>query len=150
MFLLTILEQSSKYVSIFESMGRLPELLKYYRKCQKGMLLQKWRNMLEIDQDESVTHWMHNYYDFLLSHWHSQLKWCNHVFPSNKGVVTLVEVYTDLLLSLDPSFNECIDAALKQQSNKLDLLLQLKQITKQFANNLQAIIENVDQRKLYA
>lgn len=77
----------------------------------------------------------------LLSNWHAQVKWFNVVF-GQQPVLILTEIYTDLLTSIDPSFNECIDAALKQQTDKLGLLLENKLITKQFATNLFNLIEN--------
>lgn len=129
-------------MKIFSSIGRLPQLLKYYHNCQKDTLLKKWRNQLEIEQEVSVTQWIHNYYDILLSNWHTQYKWFNQVFPNHSAVDLLMGIYTDLLTSLDPSVNECVDAALKQISEKLPFLLELKQITKQFATNLLNVIQS--------
>lgn len=144
-----VLEQSLLYVRIFSSMGRIPQLLKYYHNCQKDNLLKKWRNQLEIEQDESVAQWIHNYYDILLSHWHAQYRWFNQVFPFNSSSDILIDIYVDVLTSLDPSISECMDAALKQTSEKLVFLYEVKQITKQFATNLVKIIDpNVVQGKL--
>ncbi|XP_015429189.1 PREDICTED: conserved oligomeric Golgi complex subunit 7 [Dufourea novaeangliae] len=136
------LEQSKVYVDIFNKMERLPQLLKYYHNCLKVSLGQEWRRTIELAQDENVTYWLHTYYDKLLSSWHDQVKWCNQVFP-NTSIVILIEVYTDLLRSLDPSIPECIEAILKQHSNvmQLTLLLELKQITRHFAVNLHGAIE---------
>jgi hypothetical protein len=39
----------------------------------------------------------------------------------------------------------CIDAALKQQSDQLTFLMDLRQITKHFAMNLQVAIESASQ-----
>ncbi|KAF2904970.1 hypothetical protein ILUMI_01213 [Ignelater luminosus] len=134
-------EESIMYVRIFSSIGRLPQLIKYYHKCQKDVLLKKWRNQLEIEQDESVVQWIHNYYDILLSNWHTQCKWFNQVFPNQPTTDSLINIYVDVLSSVDPSLPECTDAALKQVSDKLGLLYEIKQITKQFAMNLINIIE---------
>lgn len=103
--------------------------------------MKKWRNQLEIEQDESVAQWIHNYYDILLSHWHTQYKWFNQVFPNNSASDILMDIYVDVLTSLDPSISECIDAALKQLSEKLVFLHEVKQITKQFATNLINVID---------
>lgn len=134
-------EQSLFYVRIFSSIDRLPQLLKYYHNCQKDILLKKWRNQLEIEQDESVTQWIHNYYDILLSNWHTQYKWFNQVFPSYSASNILMEIYIDVLSSLDPSLNECIDAALKQISEKLTFLHEIKQIMQQFSTNLLNVMD---------
>lgn len=71
-----------------------------------------------------------------------QVKWCHQVFPST-SVDVIIEIYADLLRSLDPGIPECIEALLKQHTNamQLSLLLELKQITRHFAVNLQGAIE---------
>lgn len=104
--------------------------------------MKKWRNQLEIEQEVSVTQWIHNYYDILLSNWHTQFKWFNQVFPNHSATDSLVEIYIDVLTSLDPSVNECVDAALKQTAEKLNFLYELKQTTKQFAVNLLNVIQS--------
>lgn len=116
--------------------------MKYYHNCQKDVLLKKWRNQLEIEQDESVTQWIHNYYDILLSNWHTQYKWFNQVFPSHSAIDALAEIYIDVLKSLDPSINECVDAGLKQTSDKLPFLHEIKQIMQQFATNLLNVLNS--------
>lgn len=133
------------YVRIFTSIGRLPQLMKYYHKCQRDILLQKWRNQLEIEQDESAVQWIHNYYSILLSNWHTQHRWFNQAFPNESAVNAFIDIYIDVLSSLDPSLNECIDAALKQVSEKLSFLYDVKQTTKQFADNLINVVNQTSQ-----
>lgn len=142
-----ILEQSQTYARIFTSIGRLQQLLKYYQKCQKDILLKKWRNQLEIEQDESTLQWIHNYFNILLSNWHTQYRWFNQVFASESAVNSLIDIYVDILKSLDPSLNECIDAALKQVTDKLGFLYDVKQSTRQFEESLVKIIEQGVQGK---
>lgn len=71
-----------------------------------------------------------------------KVKWCHQVFP-NTSIDILIEVYADLLKSLDPGIPECIEAVLKQNSNavQLSILLELKQMTRHFAVNLSGAIE---------
>lgn len=78
-----------------------------------------------------------------------KVKWCHQVFPNTSADI-LVEVYSDLLRSLDPSIPECIEAVLKQHSNavQLSILLELKQMTKHFAVNLNGAIETSLRGKL--
>lgn len=127
-------------MKIFKSIGRLPQLIKYYQKCQKDILLKKWRNQLEIEQDESTTQLIHNYYNFLLSNWHTQYRWFSQVFEEESPTHALTDIYIDVLSSLDPSMNECIDATLKQVTDKIAFLSDVKQSTKDFAENLKKII----------
>lgn len=103
--------------------------------------MKKWRTQLELEQDESVVQWIHNYYGILLSNWHTQFKWFNQVFIGEAAVDSLINIYVDVLNSLDPSFNECIDAALKQVQDKLAFLYDVKQVSRQFAENLSNVIE---------
>ncbi|KAL3278698.1 hypothetical protein HHI36_016232 [Cryptolaemus montrouzieri] len=141
-------EQSKVYVEIFSSIERLPQLMKYYHKCQKEALLKKWRIILEKDQDECVTYWMHSFYDLLISNWHTQNKWCNQVFTDQLASEVLIDIYIDVLTSIDPSFNDCIDAALKQVNDKLNLLLEVKQTMLQFCNSLNNLMKQTFQGKV--
>ncbi|GLH07427.1 Conserved oligomeric Golgi complex subunit 7 [Gryllus bimaculatus] len=138
------LDQSRVFIRVFTSIDRLAQLLKYYHKCQKGALLQQWSHLVE-EQDEGVQEWLHKFYDKLLSHWHEQVKWCGQVFSNPSSMHTLVALYADVLSSLEPSPNVCIDAALKQQSDQLRFLMELKQLTKHFAGNLQVAVESAVQ-----
>ncbi|KAK7872478.1 hypothetical protein R5R35_014269 [Gryllus longicercus] len=140
------LDQSRVFIRVFTSIDRLAQLLKYYHKCQKGALLQQWSHLVE-EQDEGVQEWLHKFYDKLLSHWHEQVKWCGQVFSNPSSMHTLVALYADVLSSLEPSPNVCIDAALKQQSDQLRFLMELKQLTKHFAGNLQVAVESAVQGK---
>lgn len=78
-----------------------------------------------------------------------KVKWCHQVFP-NTSIDIVIEVYADLLKSLDPGIPECIEAVLKQHSNavQLPLLLELKQMTRHFAVNLSGAIETSFRGKL--
>lgn len=78
-----------------------------------------------------------------------KVKWCHQVFP-NASVDIHIEVYADLLRSLDPGIPECIEAVLKQHSNavQLTILLELKQMTRHFATNLSGAIETSLRGKL--
>lgn len=137
-------EQAITYSRIFLSIGRTTQLLKYYHKCQRDILLKKWRDQLDVDQEETVAVWVHNFYDILLSNWHTQHKWFYQVFPTESVSKTIIELYADVLQYLDPSVEECIEAALKQTTDKLAFLLEVKQITKQFVTNFLVITDTKD------
>lgn len=137
-------EQAIVYSRIFLSIGRTSQLLKYYHKCQRDILLKKWRDQLDVEQEETVIVWVHNFYDILLSNWHTQHKWFFQVFPTESVSKTIIDLYADVLQCLDPSIEECIEAALKQTSDKLAFLLEIKQITKQFVTNFLAISDTKD------
>ncbi|XP_018329117.1 conserved oligomeric Golgi complex subunit 7 isoform X2 [Agrilus planipennis] len=142
------IEQAISYAQIFESINRMPQLIKYYHNCHKELLLKKWRDQLEVEQDEQICQCIHNYLDFLLSHWHSQAKWFSQVFPHNSALDALTDTYVSALSGLDPSIGDCIEAALKQTTEKLNLLNDVKQILKQFATNITALVETSTQGKI--
>ncbi|CAH0559115.1 unnamed protein product [Brassicogethes aeneus] len=143
-------EQSIFFVKIFTSINRSAQLKKYYQKCQKDILLKKWRDQLEIEHEDSVVQLVHNYFNVLLSNWHNQCKWFHQVFGNDASLELFVDTYIDVLSSLEPSINVCADAALKQVGDKLSLLHELKETTKQFANSLIKLLEPVklDNNKL--
>ncbi|KAL1505928.1 hypothetical protein ABEB36_005376 [Hypothenemus hampei] len=141
-------EQSIKFVHIFSSIDRITELKKYYHNCQKDILVRKWHNQLEDDQDASVVQWILNYYNILISNWHSQIKWFGQVFKGESATDSLINIYVDVLNSLDPSFNQCIDAALKQVPEKIVLLQEVKDVSTQFAENMCNIIDQTTSGKI--
>lgn len=128
------------FAKIFASIERTRELIKYYHKCQKDTILKNWRNQLELEQD-SFTQLIHNFYDILISNWHTQNKWLNSVFPSENSSNILLDIYIDSITNLDPSMEECINAALKQTNDKLSFLQEIKQTMQQFAKNLGALAD---------
>lgn len=70
---LYISEESKRFVKIFQDIDRLQQLIKYYHKCNKAALIQKWRSLVETDQDDGIVEWMTKFYDALISNWHDQV-----------------------------------------------------------------------------
>lgn len=147
-------------------MDRLSQLLKYYHKCQKGILLQQWRAIVDVEQDEGVVHLLKSCFEMFLAAWNDQVsfsaskgllfyllgyrlnfsvmqvKWCCQVFTSVPPPSILVDLFADTLASLEPSLNSCFDGPLKEETDPLSLLLELSQCTQHFVANLQAAIES--------
>lgn len=86
------IEKSLLYARTFNSIGRLQQLLKYYHKCQKDILLKKWREQLD-EQEDSVVQWIHNFFVLLISNWHAQYKWFSQVFPEENTCDCLVNIW---------------------------------------------------------
>lgn len=139
------IDQSKRFVKIFQDINRLPQLLKYYMKCQKALLIQNWHSMIEIESEENILELLNNFYGVLIVTWQEQIKWCDSVIPEIPVFETLIELYIDLLINLTPEFCLHIENNLKQMSDPLLLLLQLKQITQQFAGNLKSLTDNLNQ-----
>jgi hypothetical protein len=58
---------------MFTSIERLPQLLKYHHKCQEKALLQRWRDIAELDNDENATECLRRVYDTLQASWTEQV-----------------------------------------------------------------------------
>ena len=134
------IEQSKKYVETFKNINRLPQLLKLYSQNQKSLLIQAWEIMSDVDSDENVVESFRNYYNTLYSTWIEQIKWFDCVFSEKTGVDVLLELFRDLCQALSPKFIKHMDNSLKQVSEPLILLMDLKTCAQQFANNLKSAI----------
>lgn len=64
-------------MKIFSEIERLPQLLKYYEKCQKGSLCQYWKSLIDSDQDLNMAEQLRSLYDMLLVNWQKQV--CSHL-----------------------------------------------------------------------
>ncbi|KAK0159641.1 hypothetical protein PV327_010735 [Microctonus hyperodae] len=137
-------DKSKYYVEIFRKIDRLPQLLKYYHNCVKVSLLQEWRKIIEQfhDNTNTIAYSLHLFYDKLLSEWQNQLRYFNQIFSLTK-IDNLIDIYSDLLRNLDPSLTDCIQLSLKQHESpmQLTILMELKQITRNFSNNLNTSID---------
>ncbi|XP_041376538.1 conserved oligomeric Golgi complex subunit 7-like [Gigantopelta aegis] len=133
------LESAQMYMRIFETIDRLPQLYKYYHKCHKGQLLQAWRDILEMKQDNNPVECIVDFYDHLSSTWHTQIKWCMHVFDDSVPIVC--DLLSESLTSLDPSFSSCFTRLLQQRESTLDALIELKQISERFARSMENAVE---------
>lgn len=68
------IDEAVKYVKIFNKIERLPQLLKYYIKCQKGSLCQYWKSIIDSDQDLNLVEQLRSFYDMLLINWQKQVE----------------------------------------------------------------------------
>ena len=55
-------------------MSRLPQLEKYYVRCQRAELQQRWATQLEARQEEGVLEWITAFSDTLVDTWHTQVR----------------------------------------------------------------------------
>ncbi|XP_059142129.1 conserved oligomeric Golgi complex subunit 7-like [Physella acuta] len=130
------LDQTQKYVKIFESIDRLPQLYKYYHKCHKNNFLQSWKTTWDSSQTKSA---VSDLYDLLLSAWHTQIKWSAQVFPEPVSIV--LDLLTQTLTSLSPPLPTVFNTLVGEREKTLDVLIELKQISGRFAKNLVSAVE---------
>lgn len=131
------IEAAQKFTRIFCDIDRLPQLYKYYHKCHKTNLMSIWNTVLEAKADDSLTDWMTEYYDLLLTTWHSQIKWCHQVFTDPVPIVC--DLITEALSSID--LGTCITKHLSQRKDSLVALTELKEISERFSKSMEQSVE---------
>ncbi|CAG5116805.1 unnamed protein product, partial [Candidula unifasciata] len=131
------LEQTQKYVAIFESINRLPQLFKYYHKCHKNNLLQTWKNTWDGNPSKTA---LNDLYDMLQSTWHTQIKWSAQVFAD--PVTIVLDLLTQTLTSLDPSLSTVFTRLVGEKEGPLDSLIELKQVSDRFARSLEDAVDS--------
>ncbi|XP_069547627.1 conserved oligomeric Golgi complex subunit 7 [Brachyistius frenatus] len=130
------IDQAKLFVKVFTEIDRMPQLLAYYYKCHKGQLVSMWQ---DIAQSELSLHQqLSEFYDTLLSTWHTQLQWTSQVFKNPYEVVTVLLIQT--LGATVPSIPVCLSTAMERaaQEQRLDTLLELHHTTSNFGHSLEA------------
>ncbi|KAK1881546.1 Conserved oligomeric Golgi complex subunit 7 [Dissostichus eleginoides] len=130
------LDQAKLFVKVFTEIDRMPQLLAYYYKCHKGQLVSMWQDLSQSEL--SLNQQLSEFYDTLLSSWHSQLQWSSQVFKNPYEVVTVLLIQT--LGNMVPSIPVCLSSALERsaQEQRLDTLLELHHTTSTFGHSLEA------------
>ncbi|XP_015928975.2 conserved oligomeric Golgi complex subunit 7 isoform X1 [Parasteatoda tepidariorum] len=143
-----VTDVSLMYMKIFKDLKRLSTLQRHYHNYQKNQLTQQWKQIVDSDPDETIIDWLNNFHDLLLSTWHSQMTCCQQLLPDMPAVEVLSELFVDVLTNLEPSLSFCIDAGMKLQSNPLQYLIELKQITDRLVKSLEISIHANDSKLL--
>ncbi|XP_043223970.1 conserved oligomeric Golgi complex subunit 7-like [Amphibalanus amphitrite] len=123
-------------VEVFRQMARLPQLEKYYVRCQRAELQRRWSAHLEARQEEGVLEWLTAFSETLVDTWHTQTRWLEQVMPHLSPASTLCCVLADTLASLQPSVASCLDTATKEHSDPLQLLEECKRVTDRLVTTL--------------
>lgn len=130
------IDQAKLFVKVFTEIDRMPQLLAYYYKCHKGQLVSIWQDLSQSEL--SLNQQLSEFYDTLLSTWHSQLQWSSQVFKNPYEVVTVLLIQT--LGAMVPSIPVCLSTAMERaaQEQRLDTLLELHHTASTFGNSLEA------------
>ncbi len=134
-------EKSIFFVKIFADMERSTQLLKYYRKCIRARLAKTWSNYVEDNEQFTILEWSKYFFDHIKSEIGVQCDWFKGVFTDANVEENMIEILLEVFVSLDPSMEFCIDAGLKQQSEPLDYLVQVKA-------NFNDLLEHLDETML--
>ncbi|XP_077406986.1 conserved oligomeric Golgi complex subunit 7 [Vanacampus margaritifer] len=129
-------DQAKLFVKVFSEIDRMPQLLAYYYKCHKGQIVNMWQDLSQSEL--GLNQQLSEFYDSLLSTWHTQLQWCSQVFRNPYEVVTVLLIQT--LGAMVPSIPVCLSTAMDRtaQERRLDVLLELNHTTLTLGHNLEA------------
>ncbi|XP_053721728.1 conserved oligomeric Golgi complex subunit 7 [Synchiropus splendidus] len=132
------IDQAKLFVKVFTEIDRMPQLLAYYYKCHKGQLVGMWQDLSQSEL--SLNQQLAEFYDTLLSTWHSQLQWSSQVFRNPYEVVTVLLIQT--LGAMVPSIPVCLSTAMERapQEQRLDTLLEIYQTALTFGRSLDAAL----------
>uniref|UniRef100_A0AAQ5Z5H6 Conserved oligomeric Golgi complex subunit 7 n=1 Tax=Amphiprion ocellaris TaxID=80972 RepID=A0AAQ5Z5H6_AMPOC len=130
------IDQAKLFVKVFTEIDRMPQLLAYYYKCHKVGLVSMWQDLSQSEL--SLNQQLSEFYDTLLSTWHSQLQWSSQVFKNPYEVVTVLLIQT--LGAMVPSIPVCLSTAMERasQEQRLDTLLELHNTASTFGHSLEA------------
>lgn len=132
------LDDTKEYVKIFSNIERLDQLQNYYIRCHKTKLQKTWNEVRVEDPNKSMLEWLSTFYDVILSTWHTEVTWCGQVF-TDPGTV-LCTLITQTLTHLDPTLSSCITEFIKNESNIIEKLIELRQVTLRFAHGLEKAV----------
>ncbi|XP_067100819.1 conserved oligomeric Golgi complex subunit 7 [Osmerus mordax] len=130
------MDQAKLFVKVFTEIDRMPQLLAYYYKCHKGQLLNVWQDLSQSEL--SLNQQLAEFYDTLLSTWHSQLQWSGQVFRNPYEVVTVLLIQT--LGAMVPAVPVCLSSVLEHTppEQRLDCLLELHHTASAFGRSLES------------
>ncbi|XP_072536239.1 conserved oligomeric Golgi complex subunit 7 [Salminus brasiliensis] len=132
-------DQAKLFVRVFTEIDRMPQLLAYYYKCHKVQLVNMWESVCQ--SEAPLQQQLSEFYDTLLSTWHTQLQWTSQVFKNPYEVVTVLMIQT--LGAMVPSIPESIAAALDRcpAESRLETILELHQTAANFSRSLETAMQ---------
>jgi len=142
-------EAALNLVSMFRSMERDKQLSKYYHKCVRAGLLQKWSDIVnEGAIGEGALEWSSTLYEVLVASLQKQAEWAAEVFPSENTADIIADLVMDVLDNLDPSLEFCMEAAMKLQQDQLQFLLDMRSNTDSFLGQIETLINGAQDTKV--
>ena len=133
-------EAALRLVAMFRSMERGGQLTKYYHKCVRAGLLQRWAAIVSEGEGESPKVWIGQFYTELLASLREHNVWVAQVFPGEQPGHLLAQLVAAVLVSLEPSLEFCLEAAAKLCSSELELLVDVKTSTDSFVTILSDLL----------
>jgi len=141
-------QSALQLVNMFRSMERHRQLTKYYHKCVRAGLLQKWSDIVNDTVGEGALEWSKALYEVLITGMQQHSEWAATVFPDENTAGVIADMVVDVLNSLDPSLDFCMEAALKLQQEPLQFLLDMRSNTEYFVAQLEPLIADASETKV--
>ncbi|ODN03786.1 Conserved oligomeric Golgi complex subunit 7 [Orchesella cincta] len=127
-------ERAQSFYHMFVNLERTEQFVKYFQNSEKIKLAQEWRNSVELlPFKEAIL----KLYDGLMDHLQLKLNWCRTIFSEDqvgRSVDVLVDLYSELLMSLEPTVQYCFEVETRKEPF-IELLLHFNQNTMRFIEN---------------
>lgn len=127
-------------------MDRLEQLVHYYTKCRRGVVLQRWKELCDSEEGNAVE-LVCRFHSLLLADLQEQTKWYSTVFhqPLSNSSRILLPVYAQALSTLDPSPLQPIESLLKKPAAQegIYMLQQLKSSIDGLVYGMEAHLKDV-------
>ncbi|XP_013184331.1 conserved oligomeric Golgi complex subunit 7 [Amyelois transitella] len=135
-------ESTSTYLALFRGMGRAVSVCRCWRRAAAARLANRWRAL--------DSHSVGALSRMLAGEANKQVDWLTNVLKSDTPIAELLRLYTDLLLSLEPTPTLVVSANLKLCSTPQEgmvLLTDLKGDIDEFISCIRGIIDAPRQNK---
>ena len=141
-------EAALRLVAMFRTIERDKQLSKYYHKCARARLLQTWAEVVSGDEGEGCDTWLDSWYELFATELAANKVWVETVFSDQSSSDLMCDLATDVLASLQPSPQFCIEAGVKLAPDALALLISLKARTDKFLAGIESVVAGAGDQKL--
>ena len=143
-----------RLVSLFRRVERAAQLTKYWAKCVKARLVQRWAELAGAGAGhQGALSLLQQFYPELADEAAQQRAWVAEVFPEEEPGQLVCGLLTDCLAALEPSPAFCVQADLKLAEKEggeagLELLLQVRAATEHLMTSCEAGVAGTGQGRL--
>lgn len=138
-------DQSKRFVEMFEKIERLAQLKQYYRTVQRSTLIRQWSEMVELAEAANSNRFLREFYESIVEMWNKQTKWCKQVFQGEAGDGEPTQIIIETLNRMEPTREAAIAHALKRTVDKLECLQEISAANVFLGDMLQKMV-NVQER----
>jgi len=137
-----------RLVNMFRTMERGQQLSRYYHKCVRAGMVQRWAEIVLEGEGDGAGEWLDVFYGELGSKLGEQQAWVELVFPDEESSQLVCGLVSDVLDSLDPGIGFCMEAAVKLSGDTLGLLVELRAKTDKFLDSIESVVGEAGEAKL--